>query len=418
MEAIPQQSTISVLSYRKHRINLSPEYQRGAVWSLEKKQLLIDTILRGYDIPKIYVRKLPDGQPHDWEVVDGQQRLTAIFEFSENKFSLGQESDDFPSHPDWKLSGKYFSDLNGDQLGKLQGFQVALTELRDAGDIEIRELFLRLQEGVSLNPPEKRNAMVGAMRDFIDDIAKNSPIFIKTTAPNKRFEHADYAAHVVALEMAGGPCHLKAEDLKRLYKNNETFDPNSSTAKKVKQVLNYMNQMFDESCPELKIKWGFVDIYWLISRLLDSHDIARRHNDLANFYLAFENDRKAVSDPADLIGSGGTAEQKDLYDYIDSFQRDGANRDKIDIRADVYLRKFLSSYPNVAAKDPKRQFSEQERIVIWRRGGMTCAKCRKLLSDLSDMHADHITPHSKGGKTTIDNAQSLCVSCNTSKGNR
>lgn len=59
------------------RIDSNPEFQRPAVWTVSQKQLLIDTILRGYDIPKMYWRRISTG-PDRFEVVDGQQRLRTI----------------------------------------------------------------------------------------------------------------------------------------------------------------------------------------------------------------------------------------------------------------------------------------------------------------------------------------------------
>jgi hypothetical protein len=64
----------------KNRIDTNPDFQRPPVWSRSQKQLLIDTILRGYDVPKLYWRKTGSG-PDRYDVVDGQQRLRAIFEF-------------------------------------------------------------------------------------------------------------------------------------------------------------------------------------------------------------------------------------------------------------------------------------------------------------------------------------------------
>ena len=62
-----------------------------SVWSLEK-QLLIDTILREYDM-RSFTRKVEDRKPIEFEVVDGQQRLTACKEFFENKFATGEVSE-------------------------------------------------------------------------------------------------------------------------------------------------------------------------------------------------------------------------------------------------------------------------------------------------------------------------------------
>src|SRR5690606_18884256 len=62
-------------------INLNPAWQRGPAWKPPRQVLLIDSILRGMDIPKIYLRALPAGGLHAYDAVDGQQRLRAIWEF-------------------------------------------------------------------------------------------------------------------------------------------------------------------------------------------------------------------------------------------------------------------------------------------------------------------------------------------------
>jgi hypothetical protein len=73
--------TVRMLTDLRERIDTESEYQRGQVWSVAQRRLLIDSLLRGYDIPKIYLRKLPDGGSRLYEVVDGKQRLTAIWGF-------------------------------------------------------------------------------------------------------------------------------------------------------------------------------------------------------------------------------------------------------------------------------------------------------------------------------------------------
>lgn len=414
MRSTPMQLPIWSIKQRKGKIDPKPAYQRGAVWSLERKQLLVDSLLRGYDIPKIYLRATPSGSQFDYEVVDGQQRLRTIWEFLDNQFPLGNQSVDFEDMED--LNGKTFSELNSDQQDRIGSFNLTITNLENATDIEVRELFLRLQEGASLTPPEKRNAMVGKMRDFISEISQY-PIFIKTTARNDRFQHADLAAHITAIELAGGPTDVKAADLKKMYESNQDFDIEGQKAKKIKRVLNYLDKVFDDACNELKIKWGFVDLYWLISTCLEQYDISDRHKDFFAFYTGFEYERNQVNDPSELIVPGHTPNNRDLYDYIAAFQREGSIRSNIEKRGEIYLKKFLDDFPNLAPKDKKRLFTLIERIIIWRRAMMKCQSCGTNIPDLSAMHADHIVPHSKGGLTTIENAQCLCAPCNQSKSN-
>ena len=186
--------TIETVVRRKLRINPQPQYQRTPVWSEAKRQLLIDSILRQYDMPKFYLRE--SNPPYDHEVVDGQQRLRAIWDFYEGRYVLGDTSKDIPDFGD--LSGKKFSELPSDTQDRIGLFDLNLVEVEDASDLEIRDLFLRLQEGVALNPVEKRNAMPGNMRNFIADLGENQRVFPLTSISEKRFEWHDLTAIVHA----------------------------------------------------------------------------------------------------------------------------------------------------------------------------------------------------------------------------
>ena len=75
---------------RRNRYEI-PEWQRGEVWPLSKKQNLIDSILREWKLPKFYFLKTND-EPETYDVVDGQQRLSSIFEFFDNELQLSPAS--------------------------------------------------------------------------------------------------------------------------------------------------------------------------------------------------------------------------------------------------------------------------------------------------------------------------------------
>ncbi len=398
---------------RKQKIDPRPQYQRGLVWGPHQKQLLIDSILRGYDIPKFYLRTTALDSNFEHEVVDGQQRLRAIWDFKENVFPLGERSNDLPGSP--PLEGKYFKELSSDLQDDFLGFTLAVTEIRDAEEVEIRELFLRLQEGKSLNPAEKRNAMLGNMRDFIKALADDHGVFKRTKLKSDRFGWDDLAAHVTCIEIAGGPTDIKAENLKSMYESQKSFDPEGTIAKKIKRVLNMMEKIFKVDTPELDIKWGFVDTYQAISFLESAYDLKDRLDELRGVYIAFEQERRQVSDPADLITGTPTWNDRDLYDYIGAFQKDGALRANLEKRRTVYLNRIHDGLPNLNPKDPNRNFSIDQRLIIWRRDGEQCKLCGTVVV-LNEMHADHIQPHSAGGATTVENGQCLCVTCNLSKG--
>lgn len=71
--------SIRMLIDLENRINVDAEYQRGKVWSEPQQALLIDSLLRNFDIPKIFLRKRSGESKYLFDVIDGKQRLTAIW---------------------------------------------------------------------------------------------------------------------------------------------------------------------------------------------------------------------------------------------------------------------------------------------------------------------------------------------------
>jgi uncharacterized protein with ParB-like and HNH nuclease domain len=77
---------------RNGLLSVNPEYQRGTVWTKAQKKRLVDSVLRGYPLPLFYlhhIKKVVAGIPReDFEVIDGQQRINALYEFMEGAFLL------------------------------------------------------------------------------------------------------------------------------------------------------------------------------------------------------------------------------------------------------------------------------------------------------------------------------------------
>ena len=411
MKTRPLNWTIETVVRRKSRINPQPQYQRTPVWNEAKRQLLIDSVLRQYDMPKFYLR--PSNSRYDHEVVDGQQRLRAIWDFCDDKYVLGDTSKDIPNFGD--LSGKKFSELISDAQDRIGLFELNLVEIENASDLEIRNLFLRLQEGVALNPAEKRNAMPGDMRDFIADLGEKQRVFSLTYLNENRFRWHDLASIVTCLDMAEGPTDVKASSLKKMYQDNQEFDINGPVAKKVGRRMRYLEKILKDRPPEMDIKWGFVDLYLLSMKMDELYVIRGREDNFADFYVSFEGERRKVMPDYSALLSSGSTWDEDLYRYIEAFVRSGGTRQNIEKRQEVYKRRFIRDIQNLKPKDPRRAFTPDERIVIWRRDDETCQKCERKILFL-EMEADHIKPHSKGGQTIIANGQTLCKQCNANKG--
>lgn len=131
-----------------------PTFQREAnLWANEKNKLLIDSILEEIDIPKLYFSIPKAGQ---YEVIDGQQRLWAIWRFVEGEFAVSHRGLDCK-----------FKDLPQEARMALENYQLQVVEISDADDEYLRKLFMRLQLGTILVAGEKLHALTGHIRDFI-----------------------------------------------------------------------------------------------------------------------------------------------------------------------------------------------------------------------------------------------------------
>ncbi|WP_081871381.1 DUF262 domain-containing protein [Parvularcula oceani] len=139
--------------HEKDMLELSPDFQRGDVWTPAARTFLIDTILKGLSIPQVYIRTRVDTKKKVSirEVVDGQQRLKAILDFASDKLRLSTKSNDF--------SGKKYSSLTDDEQEQFLSYQIATVQLINAKDEDVLEVFARLNSySVKVTPPELRHA--------------------------------------------------------------------------------------------------------------------------------------------------------------------------------------------------------------------------------------------------------------------
>ena len=269
-------STILRIYSERHLIKLDPSYQRyGDIWTMEKKRLLIDSILNDYDIPKMYFhtysREESEKTGLSYAVIDGRQRLETIWQFIDGRLIL---ENDFIYLQDKSvnLSGLSYNDLSKEYPMiriKFDSFVLPIVGIQ-TDDLElIEDMFSRLNEAVPLNAAEKRNAFGGDMAAAIREIAEHELFKEKVKFSNTRYRHREIAARylliVESLETLGKIIDTKKvylDNLTRKYKKGKKKEVNAFKGK-VFDVIDVMNTIFSKG-DDLLSAQGNMTVYFML----------------------------------------------------------------------------------------------------------------------------------------------------------
>lgn len=389
--------------YNQKKLWLNPDYQRESVWTLSQKQLFLDSLFIEIDIPKLYFREI-DKEGYEYEVVDGQQRLRAVFEFLADKFKMPVDADVVNGY---QINDLVFSGIHTDLQMKLQNTALDVVVLSpNYTDEDIEETFLRLQNGTPLNAAEKRRAVAGNMKMVVQRLSQHN-IFDLCAFTNKRFAYEDAAAKIVHLLTIGSITDIKPASIMKTYEQNKNIDDNHSVIKKTKNAFQFLVRAFkDMPSPRLK-KFSIITLTFLTVELLEKYSLSKFPKEFAQGYIDFEKDR--------LINEELPEEKQDskLAAYTDAARSDSI-QDML-YRHELLRAALIRALPNLVLKDATRGFSEEQRAAIFWRDEGSCQKCGRKCEE-NEFHADHIDPHSNGGETKIINGQVLCPECNLSKG--
>jgi len=200
-------------------LELSPEFQRRAVWAQNAKSYLIDTIVRGKPIPKLIISQQLAGSRTTRIVVDGQQRLRAILDFVDGNYKISS------------AHNKEFAGLTYDGLPKIVKdeflqYEIGADLLFNIPYEEILDIFARINTyTVTLNTQEKRNAKyVGYFKQQVYQYGyKYVKYFIEaeimTKAQVARMSEAELSAELFIALIGGIQSNKATEQYYKTYEN-------------------------------------------------------------------------------------------------------------------------------------------------------------------------------------------------------
>lgn len=357
------------------RLDVRPPFQREFVYSGKQRDEVIRTIVKGYPLNVMYWNVCPApafGTPspqaeeveshadETYEIIDGQQRTISICQYLNNDFSLKLEDNDIP---------RKFGNLPRDMQEKILDYELYIYVCNGSESEKLKWFEIINIAGEVLNRQELRNAvfagewLTDAKRFFSKQngaAAQLSKNYV-SGAP-KRQELLEKALAWIA----GG--NIEA------YMNDHRHDQN---AQPLKDYFTAVMEWIEKTFPKVRatqmkgVNWG---------------ELYAAHKDETLDSEALEAEIKSLMMDSDVTNKSG------IYPYV----LDPERRERV-----------LSI----------RCFDENTKRATYEKQNGCCALCGKPFK-IEDMHADHIVPWSRGGHTTPDNCQMLCVKCNLSKSDK
>lgn len=331
MQMRAERRALDKIYKRRDRYEI-PDWQREEVWPPAKKQTLLDTILRGWKLPKFYLLKV-GADPDEYEVVDGQQRLKSIFEFFDNELALSDRSAR-------EFKARYYKELPETLSDRFDDYEIEFDEITEADEKELKEFFQRLQEGLPLTSSEKLNSVHSNLRDFVKRLSKHEFFKQKVAINDKRYAHFDIVAKVTAIEIEGIDTGLRYDDLKATFESQASFASRSNVAQRIRVTFDYLNRVFPECSEFLRNRTVIQSFATFVARLIPTGNHDGRERDLRRFFESFMGE---------LSRQVTLGQQATDPDYLQFQKTVNSNiRRNAHIRNEILLRKLLIFDPSFA----------------------------------------------------------------------
>jgi len=354
------------------KLTIQPEYQRNYIYAESKKDLaVIESILKGYPIGLIYFVKVSD---NEFEILDGQQRITSIGRFVTKKFAIKDENG----------MEQYYDSIAADKRRKINETKLTIYEC-EGEEFEIKEWFRTINiAGIPLNSQEVNNAIFSG--PFV-------------TLGKEEFSNSQNS------NIQKWGAYIEGSV------NRQAFWERALDWVSKGKIIDYMSlHRYDNNINEVKTYFNSV-IDWVSNVFTD---VEKEMCGLEWGRLYEEYHRKAFdpkrisADVQRLIADPYVKNRKGIFEYILGNKKDTR---LLDVRVfDDATKKSVYSIQTKKAESM---------------GKSNCPLCaighdsnNRKIWKLVEMDADHVTAWSKGGATAAKNCQMLCKTHNRAKGNK
>lgn len=368
------------------KLDIHPPYQREFLYTENRQKAVIQSIIKGYPINVMYWALKSDGT---FECLDGQQRSISICRFINNMYSIELDKHDISMR-------KIFDTLDKAERDALLKYKL-IVFICDGLEEEKLSWFRTINiQGLVLAEQEIRNAIYNGA--WVSDAKR---YFSDVNGEGYSSQGHSYNGHIYGdyVDVVGGKNSENPKSLAR----QRLFEIALEWAVDKYNIDNNLNGKFAMN----------IDSYMDMNRSkTDARELCRYYEDVMEWVrLVFPKYRDVMKRVQwgylynrykNLPVQGLNEKAELLFSYADELE----NSKLVGVYEAVLTGDIKTIVPRAFSKvDIKRKYNQQRGI---------CPYCKKFF-DEKQMHADHIRPWSKGGKTEYSNLQMLCKECNLKK---
>jgi hypothetical protein len=389
--------------YKDGRLTLDPEWQRNYVWKDRAASRLIESFLTDVPVPVIYLARSAEGT---YEVIDGLQRLTSVFNYFDGKLKLtGLEI--LP-----KLNRKTFKDLERRFQNKLRDVTVRTFELGANTSKDLMfVIFERLNSGgTALNDMEIRNCLYrGTLNRLIKNLAAINEFTACLNQANISQRMTDRLLVLRFLAFYERTYRKVTKGLKKFLNDFLDEHRNPSPAK-----LQEFERQFKKAMAASLTVFGENGFRLRKTESTTASEWAPRVNAAVFQVVAVsftDYDGSRLTRSADAI----LEEYLDLVTHdkkwIDSVSRHTSDHERITYVFETWNERLKAVMAASRSNDSKRCFSFRLKEEMFRQNPV-CEICSQQIRLVHDAALDHEKHYWRGGRTVPENARLVHRLCN------
>lgn len=291
-------------------LNVDRSFQRRLVWQLKDKIRLIETMLLGYTIPELYFAEMPlepSKGKRKYSIVDGQQRIDAVYEFLTNKYALDEK---FIDYKEASYKNKKFEDLSELDQTKIWDYLFSIRFISSkVTQEEIIVMFDRLNStSYALSPQELRHARFnGLFHNLALKLANNDfweEYCFFSGNQGRRMIDVEFISQILIFFRFGIEEEIGQESINRAYKlydeSYSEYDEDKNMFLNLIDILKHIIIQSDEDKSVLRVLRRTTHLYTVLVFLYYVIYKYRKVNDclvadLIRFIKAYDNDDYKLS---------------------------------------------------------------------------------------------------------------------------